>query len=542
MATYFNDFSSIDTSNIKPFVRENVNSIYENRGMIGLEAYFGRTPIVLTTIEAYDKIIDLLPTKGKIDAQSGKAIKDILKKLGEDLAIEFNVESVTIGLDSDDNACAYPLIIGKRKDTKNITKIKETATGYRFTQSEGVHFILIIGIPKFLGEHVTGEHVTAVTYHELGHQFQLCEDMNAVRHNINVYKLRALTDHLVTFIRGVIISLNPNLIINLFMVLIDFLRLDKLFGKMKLKYDRKGLADEVKEGTNEVLKKSIKTPRKSIGESITNYIHQLITTIPLIGVVYGVTVDSRINKGVIGFPYTSLRRKHEEFADRFATKYGLGSILTESFKEDISSLNNGTNALKTLNKIPGYRALAQLNALFVTTCTVAACGYPSDRVRILLTYKAILKEINDPNIPPHLKASAIEELRLIKEVYDEYINTKTQKEHKQYARAFVYSISRFFLRIKVPQVLKETNGDPEKLHKVVTVENATTIKEKPNFMFMKLFNCVKESFGDTFGNKSISTETLNMFESIECSVEEVSIATCHNDELSKVSRFPIFDI
>lgn len=542
MATYFNNFDSIDTSNSIPHKRENINSIYENRGMIGLETYFGRTPIVLDTIEAFNKIQELLPSKGKIDSENAKNIKLILDDLGKLMATEFNVDSVTIGLDSNDNACAYPLVLGKRKDRKNATKIEETATGYRFTNNENIKFIIVIGIPRFLGDLVTGEHVAAECFHEIGHQFQLCEDMGGVRFNISIMHLRTITDHFVSLLHGIMTSLDPHLILNLFMVVVNFLRLDKLFGRMNTSINRTLLAKEIDNGTTETLKRSIKRKEKNITESVHSYIHQLLITIPIIGPVYGLTIGGeRFLKGVIGFPYTALRKKHEKFADQFAIKYGLGTSLSETFVQELSSTDNGTKSLAIVNKIPGIRALVQLNSLFVYTCTTASVGYPSDRKRILLTYKNILKEINDPNIPPDLKASAIEELKQVKEVYDMYINTKTQKEHQQYARAFVYSISRFFLRIKLPTVVKDSKDNPDNLSKVVTKDNATVIKEKPNFMFIKLFNSVRESFSDTFGKRSTSTESLDIFNEVECSIEEISI--CKDiPQTSKSSRFPIFEI
>jgi len=81
----------------------------------------------------------------------------------------------------------------------------------------------------------------------------------------------------------------------------------------------------------------------------------------------------------------------------------------------------------------------------------------------------------------------------------------------------------------------------DNLSKVVTKDNATVIKEKPNFMFIKLFNSVRESFSDTFGKRSTSTESLDIFNEVECSIEEISI--CKDiPQTSKSSRFPIFEI
>lgn len=350
------------------------------------ETYFGKSKELEIIEKSFDKAIQ---SKDKLDTVSlGAVAKQLQKKFGFD--------NVSIGIDKSPGLNAYTYI-----DIADIKKMKiKTSEGYKALPGNTCS-ILVVFSPAMLSGVLSGKELTAITLHEIGHQF-------ASKRILNSSSLR----YMASYIRGLseldkiirIASQETNSIADMFMMIrrvISKLTEDAVFA---IKYVINTLI---------LLKDILKTPTLKdtynlIGDStkfnrIMNYIK---------------TFD-KVKKPI------RVHDLEEEMADSFATIYGYGpelaSALTKIEASDIDEeFDPYDNSFYNLYiYIPIYTLLS-----YICTSDSGIAIQTSRRVYAqLLTLR---KEMNDINTDAKTKKRIIADIDELEKVYGKYIDERIE--------------------------------------------------------------------------------------------------------------------
>ena len=350
------------------------------------ETYFGKSKELETIEKSFDKAIQ---SKDKIDASSlGVVAKQLQKKFGFD--------NVSIGIDKTPGLNAYTYI-----DIADIKKMKiKTSEGYKALPGNTCS-ILVVFSPAMLSGVLSGKELTAITLHEIGHQF-------ASKRILNSSSLR----YMASYIRGLseldkiirIASQETNSIADMFMMIrrvISKLTEDAVFA---IKYVINTLI---------LLKDILKTPT-------------LKDTYNLIG---DSTKSNRIMNYIKNFDKVKKPIKvhdlEEEMADSFATIYGYGpelaSALTKIEASDIDEeFDPYDNSFYNLYiYIPIYTLLS-----YICTSDSGIAIQTSRRVYAqLLTLR---KEMNDINTDAKTKKRILADIDELEKVYGKYIDERIE--------------------------------------------------------------------------------------------------------------------
>lgn len=350
------------------------------------ETYFGKSKELEIIEKSFDKAIQ---SKNKIDASSlGIVAKQLQKKFGFD--------NVSIGIDKTPGLNAYTYI-----DIADIKKMKiKTSEGYKALPGNTCS-ILVVFSPAMLSGVLSGKELTAITLHEIGHQF-------ASKRILNSSSLR----YMASYIRGLseldkiirIASQETNSIADMFMMIrrvISKLTEDAVFA---IKYVINTLI---------LLKDILKTPT-------------LKDTYNLIG---DSTKSNRIMNYIKNFDKVKKPIKvhdlEEEMADSFATIYGYGpelaSALTKIEASDIDEeFDPYDNSFYNLYiYIPIYTLLS-----YICTSDSGIAIQTSRRVYAqLLTLR---KEMNDINTDAKTKKRILADIDELEKVYGKYIDERIE--------------------------------------------------------------------------------------------------------------------
>lgn len=350
------------------------------------ETYFGKSKELELIEKSFDKAIQ---SKDKIDASSlGIVAKQLQKKFGFD--------NVSIGIDKTPGLNAYTYI-----DIADIKKMKiKTSEGYKALPGNTCS-ILVVFSPAMLSGVLSGKELTAITLHEIGHQF-------ASKRILNSSSLR----YMASYIRGLseldkiirIASQETNSIADMFMMIrrvISKLTEDAVFA---IKYVINTLI---------LLKDILKTPT-------------LKDTYNLIG---DSTKSNRILNYIKNFDKVKKPIKvhdlEEEMADSFATIYGYGpelaSALTKIEASDIDEeFDPYDNSFYNLYiYIPIYTLLS-----YICTSDSGIAIQTSRRVYAqLLTLR---KEMNDINTDAKTKKRILADIDELEKVYGKYIDERIE--------------------------------------------------------------------------------------------------------------------
>nr|DAU84662.1 MAG TPA: peptidase [Caudoviricetes sp.] len=350
------------------------------------ETYFGKSKELEIIEKSFDKAIQ---SKDKIDASSlGIVAKQLQKKFGFD--------NVSIGIDKTPGLNAYTYI-----DIADIKKMKiKTSEGYKALPGNTCS-ILVVFSPAMLSGVLSGKELTAITLHEIGHQF-------ASKRILNSSSLR----YMASYIRGLseldkiirIASQETNSIADMFMMIrrvISKLTEDAVFA---IKYVINTLI---------LLKDILKTPTLKdtynlIGDStkfnrIINYINNF----------------DKVKKPI------RVHDMEEEMADSFATIYGYGpelaSALTKIEASDIDDeFDPYDNSFYNLYiYIPIYTLLS-----YICTSDSGIAIQTSRRVYAqLLTLR---KEMNDIKTDAKTKKRILADIDKLEKVYGKYIDERIE--------------------------------------------------------------------------------------------------------------------
>ena len=350
------------------------------------ETYFGKSKELELIEKSFDKAIQ---SKDKIDASSlGIVAKQLQKKFGFD--------NVSIGIDKTPGLNAYTYI-----DIADIKKMKiKTSEGYKALPGNTCS-ILVVFSPAMLSGVLSGKELTAITLHEIGHQFASKRILNSSSLRYMANYIRGLSE-LDKIIR--IASQETNSIADMFMMIrrvISKLTEDAVFA---IKYVINTLI---------LLKDILKTPT-------------LKDTYNLIG---DSTKSNRIMNYIKNFDKVKKPIKihdlEEEMADSFATIYGYGpelaSALTKIEASDIDEeFDPYDNSFYNLYiYIPIYTLLS-----YICTSDSGIAIQTSRRVYAqLLTLR---KEMNDINTDAKTKKRIIADIDELEKVYGKYIDERIE--------------------------------------------------------------------------------------------------------------------
>lgn len=350
------------------------------------ETYFGKSKELEIIEKSFDKAIQ---SKGKLDTASlGMVAKQLQKKFGFD--------NVSIGIDKSPELNAYTYI-----DIADIKKMKiKTSEGYKALPGNTCS-ILVVFSPAMLSGVLSGKELTAITLHEIGHQF-------ASKRILNSSSLR----YMASYIRGLseldkiikIASQETNSIADMFMMIrrvISKLTEDAVFA---IKYVINTLI---------LLKDILKTPT-------------LKDTYNLIG---DSTKFSRIMNYINNFDKVKkpirVHDLEEEMADSFATIYGYGpelaSALTKIEASDIDEeFDPYDNSFYNLYiYIPIYTLLS-----YICTSDSGVAIQTSRRVYAqLLTLR---KEMNDIKTDAKTRKRILADIDDLEKVYGKYIDERIE--------------------------------------------------------------------------------------------------------------------
>ena len=350
------------------------------------ETYFGKSKELEIIEKSFDKAIQ---SKDKIDAASlGVVAKQLQKKFGFD--------NVSIGIDKTPELNAYTYI-----DIADIKKMRiKTSEGYKAMPGNTCN-ILIVYSPSMLSGVLSGKELTAITLHEIGHQF-------AAKRISNSSSLR----HMASYIRGLseldkiikIASQETNSIADMFMMIrkvISKLTEDAVFA---IKYVINTLV---------LLKEMFNTPT-------------LKATYNLIG---DSTKFSRIMNYIKNFDMVKkpvrVHDLEEEMADSFATIYGYGpelaSALTKIEAADIDdNFDPYDNSFYNLYiYIPIYTLLSYI-------CTTDSGIAIQTSKRVYAQLLTLRKEINDINTDAKTKKRILADIDELEKVYGKYIDERIE--------------------------------------------------------------------------------------------------------------------
>lgn len=350
------------------------------------ETYFGKSKELEIIEKSFDKAIQ---SKDKVDATSlGTVAKQLQKKFGFD--------NVSIGIDKNPNLNAYTYI-----DIADIKKMRiKTSEGYKAMPGNTCN-ILIVYSPSMLSGVLSGKELTAITLHEIGHQF-------AAKRIANSSSLR----HMASYIRGLseldkiikIASQETNSIADMFMMIrkvISKLTEDAVFA---IKYVINTLI---------LLKDILKTPT-------------LKDTYNLIG---DTSKFSRIMNYIKNFDMVKkpvrVHDLEEEMADSFATIYGYGpelaSALTKIEAADIDdNFDPYDNSFYNLYiYIPIYTLLSYI-------CTTDSGIAIQTSKRVYAQLLTLRKEINDINTDAKTKKRILTDIDELEKVYGKYIDERIE--------------------------------------------------------------------------------------------------------------------
>lgn len=350
------------------------------------ETYFGKSKELEIIEKSFDKAIQ---SKDKIDASSlGIVAKQLQKKFGFD--------NVSIGIDKTPGLNAYTYI-----DIADIKKMKiKTSEGYKALPGNTCS-ILVVFSPAMLSGVLSGKELTAITLHEIGHQF-------ASKRILNSSSLR----YMASYIRGLseldkiirIASQETNSIADMFMMIrrvISKLTEDAVFA---IKYVINTLI---------LLKDILKTPTLKdtynlIGDStkfsrIMNYINNF----------------DKIKKPI------RVHDLEEEMADSFATIYGYGPELTSALtKIEASDIDEEFDPYD--NSFYNLYIYIPIYTLLSYICTSDSGVAIQTSRRVYAQLLTLRKEMNDINTDAKTKKRILADIDELEKVYGKYIDERIE--------------------------------------------------------------------------------------------------------------------
>lgn len=460
------------------------DSVYESLKNINFEAYFGKTPFVEESINYIHTIRDILKSvSGKISQAQKESIQKELKEWSDLVSKEFNVESTYIGVENVYNAYAYPMCVGSRKEVKRASnvKIQETSTGYKFTESKGISIIACIGLKLLCDSDLSDEIICAVIFHEFGHGFQQYENLSVIKaKSFEIYA--AFCASIKYFIYDIahlkifdIVTAPLKLLCDLFTGF-SFSRSRNSFEKELVENSEKTLKEIRGSKNSNVSISSVRTSGGGLWYCIQSLLSVIFRYLPIPGVssfMLAVINDPLcLPDMILRGKYFKQKKQNENFADSFATKYGLGVDLS-SFMETLYD-----SQFEDATKIPILRSIEQFNVCGAISMLSIIDDHPTYRMRIKNMYDTLQKElVNNKDLPQVMRENIQIELSEIEEMYSEMIDPSVNVKNKKFGLGLYMWCVNLFASMKRDSVENNPSKETIVSHAIKSFKSSSTIGE-----------------------------------------------------------------
>ncbi len=425
-------------------------SFIQNNFLISEEAYFGKDNDFVTDLIAaiddfkmgYDKTFDIKKHNAKLDM-----MLPLVQRIERVIASNVNVGRVSITLIAKEvNAFCLPMcwdtaLISRANKAVELDDIVETSKGYRFKTPNGKIMIFGLGLGLF-DKDFTSEEIAAILLHEVGHGMQ--HMLHGVNNNLQYHTVKWLSKALSDILRVLFSAVDPQFFYNI----IDHLIIDEDKRSNKVGFlekfmiylgtygsERREIADDLESQREKSIKKIkednifmkfFKELFKGIGWVVTAVFSILIYPFALVFatiksiMVANHGIDEHVSDG-----FLVRNKKWEQFADHFATVYGLGPQLATALKK----LNNafyrmsneiGVGTLQSmLLATPIARLGAAASAYQSNTYLVFQHGYDNTKGRITNLYKTLKYELeNNKDLTPKEKKEIGEQIQDLQSSYE----------------------------------------------------------------------------------------------------------------------------
>ncbi len=466
------------------------DKIYDSINLtIANEAYFGKVPIVETSISHIHRLRQLLPAKTGYIAQEfkGPIVKE-LEEWGNALAKEFNVESCSIGLETMYNAYAVPFFAGDANEfnaAKNNSLV-ESKTGYSFARKDFMHMYMVVGLKLLADVKLSDETIVAILFHEIGHGFQQFETQSIVSQRSSFIYIQTCEN--IKKLQGHLLGLNVPEFVKTVVRLIGgactgygvkesrkSIKLDVL-TKNTLDYS-KNTDDEgwVNKSGGGLLDE--KEEHVSLLQKIWGFFRETISLIfsylplPFIsGFIMTICQDPfYLTDLIFEANYYKKQRENEYFADSFATRYGLGADLTEFFKV-MNTLDDSS-----ITNMPVFHAITQFNVLTLEMMLSLLEEHPSDAARIKSINKYLTDELtNNKSLSPAARKEIKKSIEHNVSLYMNLTSEKTAAKEKNYGKAALLFMIRTFAKVKEKATTAKDVNAPVVLSKSQVVKHVVS--------------------------------------------------------------------
>lgn len=494
------------------------DEFYADMQSITTEAYFGKNEISEYSIKAikYLRVEFKKATGRKLNDKEKKNITDIAKKWGDKISNHFNLESISINFANIYNAYAMPLYIGTNAEVAiaNKTQIVETPTGFKFSESDGINFITTLGVPLLLDPNLSDEAIAGIIFHEIGHGFQQYETESLKQQQAGV-EYSCTISLLKEFIYSVA-TLNPlRAIQTLFWIVIGS------FTSFGLKTPRKQLDEEERKKSEKELNEiEILKDGKVKGSEVYTESDITILDIPRL-ILMAIGGLLKLIASFLPAPFVSSlimalcedplilfdllargayyqRKKTDEFfADSFATKYGFGTNMSDTFY----TWHKQRNDYGPPDVL--FRAIFQFNIYWYLQLVYLLDDHPTDEARIKNIYKTIEKELlNNPNLPDKLRKDMEKQLADIQKTIDEINSPSDNAKNKRYGLAIIKLFAKIFRVVKSSSTSFKDYMAPINLKKSQLIEMTVSLyKSSP--IVQKYFGVSSDEFETYFSNEKM---------------------------------------
>lgn len=381
--------------------------------------------------------------------KESESLKDIIKD-------EFNVEHVNIGWINTTNAACYSQlansnVVGSSDSAKalriRLDDIVDTNKGFKYKNSKGIIYLIVLGFPLFCQDDYTVEEAAAVLTHELGHAMQhIVNDFNQMVFTTRYKQLYStlkedkdsLTPEEIRYYKKLLIkfrasSFNPDSRKSIGKEIandddenkytVDFSSFDddKLFGYVRSgDYDWDINSEEL----DKKLYEAKKARNNKFGHKVGKFFKSLLGTLasPFMLIAINNKADEMRNDRD-GHYLTVF----EEFADNFCMIYGLG-VGQASFQKKMSSkyakYRDSGGVLEHIPLLDLYFSYKELKDDYYYTMS----GYPTTKQRAINIYKACEFELkNNKDLTQNEREEIKKQIEEYKSFYEDFVYDESSK-------------------------------------------------------------------------------------------------------------------
>lgn len=386
------------------------------------EAFVGKSDTLLQIEEEFNKFRDSKP-KMTQPLSTHTNIKNICRLFEK----QFGMKIFSFNIDHTDSPNAYTYTLGTRFDIVKNTDFKSAITGdmqrgYRF--KEGNEFCVVVHISYGLltNENITGEELTGIILHEIGHNFA-----DFMYDNIRLDN-SAFAEMYYKYLSDLVVKLGILSVCTLGLTLPMYLKAKKL---LKDSQNAGRIEEDLKKAkrgrTNNKLRGLIKglVGKHRDKAAVKNSIQYRMNG------KAGIEKYKRVS-GELGKTKAreSISRQNEVFADKFAGVYGYGPAIARG----LSKLDKMDKASETMQKAGGKLKEADDEYTKATLDINDYDCHPQLIQRLMEEIKLLEREYAKDDVDPKLKAVIEDQLNQLYELLKELTDTNKKISTSEDAR------------------------------------------------------------------------------------------------------------